>query len=188
MQVSSWRVRTKLSFKPSDALRCLGSVLRPGLWAWACVGQLGGMGMEGIDLHWLQIREMALTPGSSLWPHPQFSLALHLPFWDMEVCAWLCGHYTIFTEGVGEDASGFPLRPVGGGVRVVFKWTKHLASPPPHNLWFNQSSSILTSAWNIEWKESMVQKCSENQKTRPLCFKLPSWPINGSHNLVGWIS
>lgn len=137
---------------------------------------------------------LATGPGNGSGPRqlfvasPQFSLALHLPFWDMEVCAWLCGHYTIFTEGVGKDASGFPLRPVGGGVRVVFKWTKHLASPPPHNLWFNQSSSILTSAWNIEWKESMVQKCSENQKTRPLCFKLPSWPINGSHNLVGWIS
>lgn len=64
----------------------------------------------------------------------QFSLALHLPFWDMEVCAWLCGHYTIFTEGVGKDASGFPLRPVGSGVRVVFKWTKHLAFPTPQPL------------------------------------------------------
>lgn len=80
---------------------------------------------------------LATDPGNGSGPRqlfvasPQFSLALHLPFWDMEVRAWLCGHYTIFTEGVGKDASGFPLRPVRGGVRVVFKWTKHLASPPP---------------------------------------------------------
>lgn len=82
-----------------------------------------------------------------------------------------------------------PFEASGGWGESGVQMDQALSFPPsPHNLWFNQRSSILTSAWNVEWKESMVQKCSENQKTRPLCFKLPSWPINGSHNLVGWIS
>lgn len=106
MQLSSWRVRTKLSSKPSDALKCLRCVLSAWSMIWACGEQMGGIEMEGTDLHWPQTWEMALAPGSCLWPHSSPSVGSRLFFWEMEeACALLSDHHTIFIGGVSKDAS-----------------------------------------------------------------------------------